>query len=146
MTLQQLQALDHSVSYASIVDALGDTPHTLKLVYVPHELAWTLDPADVHPIGRGIARVARYEDVDAPSKFESSMLDCWEETFRRWVKNHASRLNLDTISALRWCWMDDYFASKPIAHDLSCPKSRAFPFDYIEFRIYLEEQPTQKED
>lgn len=149
MTLQELQSLDVPVSYASIMGALGDTPFALKIAYIPSlittELECELDPATVRPVGK-VARLVK--DKDPPSKLESSLLDCWAETFRRWMKDHASsHLNADVLSEIGWYWMYDdlCFESDVVVHDLSCPKTRAYPFDYIVFRIYL--KPThQKED
>lgn len=149
MTLQQLQSLDVPVSYASIMGALGDTPSALKISYVPSlvstELECELDPATVRPVGKVVRLV---KDKDPLSKLESSLLDCWEETLRRWMIGHASsHLNADVLlSVIGWYWMDDdlCFESEIVAHDMSCPKTRAFPYDYIVFRIYP--KPTQKED
>lgn len=148
MPLQQLQSVDVPVSYASIMGALGDTPSALKIAYVPSlvstELECELDPATVRPVGKVVRLV---KDKDPLSKLESSLLDCWEETLRRWMIGHASsHLNADVLSEIGWYWMDDLcFESDVVVHDLSCPKTRAYPFDYIVFRIYP--KPTnQKED
>lgn len=153
MTLQQLQALDVSLCYASIMDTLEDThtPYALKIAYVPFltptEIECELDPKRIRPIGDPACC-----GNDDPSAFEASFLLCAKGTLWQWMKNHqSSHLNADVLSSIRWFWMgtndgkDQFFESSvPIATDLSTPKTRAFPFDCIFFRIYP--KPTQKED
>lgn len=152
MTLQQLQALDVSLSYASIMDAMGDAPYTLKIAYVPSltptEIECELDPKRIRPIGDPVPIAYSKDDTSA---FEASLLLCCKGTLWQWMKDHlSSHLNPDVLSDIRWFWMgtddgkDQFFESVPIATDLSTPKTRAFPCDCIFFRIYP--KPTQKED
>lgn len=155
-TLQQLQSLDVSLSYASIMDALGDTPHKLKIAYIPSvtptELECELDPKTIRPFGNPIT-CTKYENNNDPDAFEASLLLCCKGTFWQWIKNHlSSHLNVDVLSDIRWVWMGDedgkdpFFESAAVATGMSTPKTRHFPFDYIVFRIYYPTKPTKQED
>lgn len=104
MTLQELQALDVSLSYSSIMDAMGDTPYALKIAYVPSltptDIECELDPKRIRPIGDP-ACVVEY-GKDDPSDFETSLLFCCKGTLWQWIKTHlSSHLNIDFISDIR---------------------------------------------